>query len=47
MYLARDRGKAGIAVYEPALHEESLQRVQLQADLRIEQGTKNEDARAS
>ena len=33
MYLAKDRGKAGIAVYEPALHEESLQRVQLQADL--------------
>ena len=28
MYLAKDRGTAGIAVYEPALHEESLQRVQ-------------------
>ncbi|HEY8300411.1 MAG TPA: EAL domain-containing protein [Jatrophihabitans sp.] len=33
MYLAKDRGKAGIAIYEPALHAESLRRVRLQADL--------------
>ncbi len=33
MYLAKDRGKAGVAIYEPALHAQSLQRVQLQADL--------------
>ncbi len=33
MYLAKERGKAGIAVYEPALHAEALERVQLQADL--------------
>ncbi|UQX87980.1 EAL domain-containing protein [Jatrophihabitans telluris] len=33
MYLAKDRGKSATAVYEPRLHEESLRRLQLRADL--------------
>lgn len=33
MYLAKDRGKSGVALYEARLHTESLQRLQLRADL--------------
>ena len=33
MYLAKDRGKSSIAVYEPALHEEALQKLELRSDL--------------
>ncbi len=33
MYLAKDRGKAGIAVYESRLHSEALERLELRADL--------------
>jgi diguanylate cyclase (GGDEF)-like protein/PAS domain S-box-containing protein len=33
MYLAKDRGKAGVAVYEPRLHEAALERLELRADL--------------
>ena len=33
MYLAKERGKAGVAVYEPALHEQALERLDLLADL--------------
>ena len=33
MYLAKDRGKAGIAVYEDNQHGEALQEMQLQIDL--------------
>ena len=34
MYLAKDRGKSSIAVYESALHEEALQKLELRSDLR-------------
>ena len=33
MYLAKDRGKGTIAVYEPQLHAEALDRLALRADL--------------
>jgi diguanylate cyclase (GGDEF)-like protein/PAS domain S-box-containing protein len=33
MYLAKDRGKAGVAVYESSLHELALEKLQLRADL--------------
>jgi diguanylate cyclase (GGDEF)-like protein/PAS domain S-box-containing protein len=33
MYLAKDRGKNSVAPYEPQLHIESLQRLELRADL--------------
>ena len=33
MYLAKDNGKSAIAVYEPHLHTEVLERLQLRADL--------------
>ncbi len=33
MYLAKDRGKDGVAFYEPHLHTESLQRLELRDDL--------------
>jgi diguanylate cyclase (GGDEF)-like protein len=33
MYLAKDSGKSAIAVYEPHLHTEVLERLQLRADL--------------
>jgi diguanylate cyclase (GGDEF)-like protein/PAS domain S-box-containing protein len=33
MYLAKDNGKSGIAVYESRLHSEALERLELRADL--------------
>ncbi|MGI8664482.1 MAG: putative bifunctional diguanylate cyclase/phosphodiesterase, partial [Jatrophihabitans sp.] len=33
MYLAKDRGKSGIAIYESRLHSEALERLELRADL--------------
>ncbi|MET3806025.1 diguanylate cyclase (GGDEF)-like protein/PAS domain S-box-containing protein [Nakamurella sp. UYEF19] len=33
MYLAKDRGKGGVATYEPHLHIEAVQRLELRADL--------------
>lgn len=33
MYLAKDGGKRGTAVYEPSLHSAALERLQLRADL--------------
>jgi diguanylate cyclase (GGDEF)-like protein len=33
MYLAKDRGKSGVALYEPLLHAEAMQRLELRADL--------------
>jgi diguanylate cyclase (GGDEF)-like protein/PAS domain S-box-containing protein len=33
MYLAKDSGKAGVASYEPKVHIEALQRLELRADL--------------
>lgn len=35
MYLAKGRGKNGVAPYEPQLHIESLQRLELRADLAL------------
>ncbi len=33
MYLAKDRGKAGVAVFESRLHEKAMQQLQLRVDL--------------
>ena len=33
MYLAKERGKGCVALYEPALHEQALQELQLRSDL--------------
>ncbi|MCW2540439.1 MAG: hypothetical protein JWN95_2164 [Frankiales bacterium] len=33
MYLAKDRGKSGVAMYEPQLHAAALERLELRADL--------------
>lgn len=33
MYRAKDNGKSGVAVYEPRVHSEALERLQLRADL--------------